>query len=150
MKHNHCWRVMVLLLACLPIAACRESSEAAPDEETGPATVEHLDGATEPTRVTLTEQAVQRLDIQTAQVEDKEVGGTQRRAIPYAAVLYDTEGDTWVYTNPEPRVFVRHHILLDRIQGDWAFLLDGPASGLMVVTVGAEELYGSEIEFEEE
>jgi hypothetical protein len=30
------------------------------------------------------------------------------------------------------------------------WLSDGPDSGLVVVSVGAEELYGAEVEFEEE
>ncbi len=76
--------------------------------------------------------------------------GTQRIVIPYAAVIYGTNGETWVYTNPEPLVFVRRPILIDYIEGDQAFLLVGPASGSEVVTVGAEELYGSESEFAEE
>jgi hypothetical protein len=65
-------------------------------------------------------------------------------------VLYDTEGKTWTYTNPEPLVFVRHLVTIDHIDGDKAFLADGPPAGTKVVTVGAAELYGSEFEFEEE
>jgi hypothetical protein len=64
--------------------------------------------------------------------------------IPYAAVIYDTEGNTWIYTNPEPLVFVRQSIVVDRIEGDEAFLSQGLDSGTMVVTVGVSELYGAE------
>ena len=149
MKHDEGWRVLVLLLASLPLAGCRETPEVTQDEENGPVTVEHLDGA-QPTRLTLTEEASKRLDIHTASVQDAVVEGGQRRVIPYAAVLYDTQGDTWTYTSPEPLVFVRHHIVVEHIEGDRAFLSEGPVSGIAVVTVGAQELYGSEIEFEEE
>ena len=150
MKHHERWMILILLVACLPLAACKQTSEtAAAAEEGGPAKVEHLDGA-EPTRVTLTEEAAKRLDIQTATIEDMQIGGAQRRVIPYAAVLYDTEGNTWTYANPEPLVFVRHRITVDRIEGEKAILSDGPAAGTAVVTVGAQELYGSELEFEEE
>ncbi len=93
----------------------------------------------------MTEEAAKRLDIQTAAVREEQVNGTQRRVIPYAAVLYDTQGDTWVYTSPEPLTFVRHPITVDHIDGDKAVLSDGPPSGTAVVTVGAAELYGSEI-----
>jgi hypothetical protein len=144
--------VWVLLVACLPLASCRGTSEAmgeTQDEESGPATVEHLDGA-EPTRVTLTEQAMHRLDIQTEEVQDADYRGTACKSIPYAAVLYDTEGNTWTYTNPEPLVYVRHHIVVLRIEGDRAFLSDGPDTGIAVVKQGAQELFGSEVEFEEE
>ena len=149
MKHHHRWLGVVLLFGCLQLTACKETSVTATEEEAGPAKVEHLQGA-EPTRVTLTEEAAKRLDIQTAEVREMEINGRQRRVIPYAAVLYDTEGNTWTYTSPEPMVFVRHRIVVDYIDGELAVLLDGPASGIAVVTAGAQELYGSELEFEEE
>ncbi len=69
---------------------------------------------------------------------------TQRGVIPYAAVLYDPQGKTWTYTNPGPLTFVREPITVDRIEGDKAFLSDGPAPGTLVVTVGAAELFGAE------
>jgi hypothetical protein len=147
MRNNYRWMAVVLLIACLPLAACSQAPATTPEDR--PATVEHLEGA-EPTRVTLTEDAAKRLDIQTATVRDAEDNGAQRKVIPYSAILYDTQGDTWTYTNPEPLTFVRHHIVVDRIEGDQAFLSDGPSSGTAVVTVGAEELYGSETEFQEE
>jgi len=139
----------VLLVACLQLAACSRTSGAAEDAGPGPAAVEHLEGA-QPTRVTLTEAAATRLDIQTAAIRDVVVNGTRRKVIPYAAVLYDTEGATWTYTNPEPLVFVRYRIEVDYIEGDLAILSAGPPSGSAVVTVGAQELYGAEVEFEEE
>jgi hypothetical protein len=138
---------VVLLIAALPLAACSKTPDAAP--ETNPATVERLEGA-EPTRVTLTEEAAKRLDIQTATVSDTTVNGTQLKVIPYAAIVYDSEGNTWTYINPQPLVFVRHPITVDSIKGDQAILSDGPDSGTAVVTVGAEELFGSETEFAEE
>ena len=143
------WRIAVALVACLALAACRGTMEMAADEDGGPAKVEHLDGA-EPTRVTLTEDAAKRLDIQTAEVREMQVGGAKRVVIPYAAVLYDTEGNTWTYTSPAPLVFVRHRITVDYIEGELAILSEGPPAGSAVVILGAEELYGSELEFEEE
>jgi hypothetical protein len=70
--------------------------------------------------------------------------GTPRKVIPYAAVIYDPHGATWVYTNPEPLVFVRHPIVVDYIDDDEAILSDGPSAGIAVVTVGAAELFGAE------
>jgi hypothetical protein len=147
MQNGSRWVAVGLLAACLQLAACKHAEPDA--DEAKSATVEHLTGA-EPARVTLTEDAVERLQIQTAAVTTMDLGGTQRTVIPYAAVLYDTEGDTWTYMNPDPLVFVRHAIVVDRIEGDLAYLSEGPAVGGSVVTVGAAELYGSEIEFEEE
>ncbi|MEW6239734.1 MAG: efflux RND transporter periplasmic adaptor subunit [Chloroflexota bacterium] len=70
--------------------------------------------------------------------------GATQKVIPYAAVIYDVEGNAWVYTNPEPLVFVRQPIVIDYIEGDLAILLDGPEAETAVVTVGAAELFGAE------
>jgi hypothetical protein len=69
---------------------------------------------------------------------------TQRKVIPYAAVLYGVHGETWVYTNPEPLVFVRSPITIDYIDGDLAILSEGPEVGTTIVTLGATELLGAE------
>ena len=56
-------------------------------------------------------------------------------------MLYDPNGDTWVFTNPEPLVFVRAPITVDIIEGERGRVLsDGPPAGTPVVTVGAAEL----------
>jgi hypothetical protein len=70
--------------------------------------------------------------------------GEKRRMIPFAAVLYDAHGNTWVYTNPEPLVFVRQPIQIETIVGDEVLLIDGPPAGTAVVTVGGAELFGTE------
>jgi hypothetical protein len=67
-----------------------------------------------------------------------------RKLIPYAAVVYDTHGDTWAYTSSEPRTFVRHRVVVDYIEGDRAVLSEGPPTGTAVVTVGGAELLGTE------
>lgn len=71
--------------------------------------------------------------------------GELQKVIPYAAVIYDTEGKTWVYTNPEPLVYVRQAIVIDYIEGSRAVLLEGLESGTAVVVVGAPELLGAEL-----
>lgn len=136
--------ITLLLVLSLQLVACGQNSETTAPEK-GPAKVEHLQGAN-PTRITLTEAAARRIDVQTATVTGSQSGFV----IPYAAVLYDTEGNTWTYTNPEPLVFVRTSITVDHVEKGQAFLSAGPSSGSSVVTIGAEELYGSETEFEEE
>ncbi len=148
MKHNDLWRVVAALIACLQLAACGQTPVSTASES-APAKVERIKG-TELSRVTLTADAAKRLDIQTATVRDTQVNGVQRKVIPYAAILYDTQGDTWTYTSPEPLTFVRSAIKVDYITGDQAYLSAGPPSGTTVVTVGAAELYGSETEFKEE
>ena len=149
MKMHYGRVVVALILGCLLLSACGQGSGSAATEENRPITVEELTGA-EPTRETLTEDAAHRLDLQTAEVSDVEVNGARRTVIPYSSIIYDTEGATCVYLNPEPLTFVRHPITVDDIKGDQAFLAEALPSGSAVVTVGVAELYGAESEFEEE
>lgn len=128
--------VAVLLVLPLPLAACGGDSEQAVEESV---VVEQV-GTSELSRVTLTEKAAQRLDIQTAAVVQTGKG----TIIPYAAVIYSPSGETWTYVNPEGLTFVREAIVVDRIDGDEALLTEGPAAGTKVATVGVQELYGAE------
>jgi len=148
MKRINRWMVVALMIiTSLQLAACAQAPVEA--EKILPAKLEPIEG-TDLNRVVLTEQAAERLAIQTAPVREEEVSGTRRTVIPYAAVLYDPQGNTWAYMNPEPLTFVRQQINIDFIQGDIAVLSDGLPSGTVVVTVGAAELFGSESEFKEE
>jgi hypothetical protein len=136
--------VLLAALVCL-LPACK--SGAAEEEAGGSelATVEPVEG-TDVSTVTLTEEAADRIDVQTRAVESSKGELT----IPYAAVLYDPAGDTWTYTSPEPLTFVRAPIDVDKIVGDRALLSDGPPAGTDVVVVGAAELLGTEYEVGEE
>ena len=71
-------------------------------------------------------------------------GATTQMVVPYAAVLYGVHGETWVYTNPEPLIFVRQPIEIDFIDGDLVVLLEGPEIGTEIVTIGAAELFGAQ------
>jgi hypothetical protein len=93
-------------------------------------------------KMTLTEKALDRLDLATTKVAAAG-GGLQ---VPYGALIYDAEGRTWVYTNPEPRVFVRAEVTVDRIDGDVVKLSKGPAAGTVIATTGAAELFGAEFD----
>jgi hypothetical protein len=64
--------------------------------------------------------------------------------IPVSSVLYDSGGQTWTYTNPEPRTYVREAVVVARVDNDQWILASGPAPGMAVVTVGAAELKGTE------
>ena len=134
------WIAAVLLVVPLLLAAC--GGTAGEEGTPKPAVVEHVKG-TGVTRVTLTAEAAKRLDIQTARVRSDGTG-THRTVIPYAAVLYDPNGNTWTYTSPEHLVFQRQDIRVARIDGDSAVLTNGPPVGTAVVTVGATEIWGVE------
>jgi hypothetical protein len=142
MQHRNRWLMIVfLIIAALPLTACSQNKAVASTVK--PAAVEPIEGS-EFKRVVVTEKAAKRLDIQTAPVREEQVNGTPRLTVPYAAVIYGLHGETWVYTNPDSLAFVRAPITVDTINGDTAYLLDGPPLGTAVVTVGGAELYGTE------
>ena len=37
--------------------------------------------------------------------------------VPYAALIYDPHGETWVYTSPDPLEFLRVSVDVERIEG---------------------------------
>jgi hypothetical protein len=133
MKQINRWLIIVLVIIGLGISAC--GAESTPPKKIEPATLEEIEGS-ELKRVILTEKAAERIDLQTVPAE-----GTM---VPYAAVIYDIEGNTWVYTNPAPLTFVRAAIEIDHIEGDQAFLAQPLESNDPIVTVGVAEIYGAE------
>jgi len=148
MKLNIRSLMLIGLLLVLPLSACGAQVSAA-DDDPRPAQLEPIEG-TDLNRITLTEEAADRLGLEVAEVRAEQVDGAERLVVPYAALLYDPNGMTWVYVNVEPLVFMRQAIVVDSIQGDDVFLSEGPEAGASVVTLGATELFGSESEFEEE
>lgn len=131
-----------LLVAGL-VAACSQAPAPAESHE-APAQVVAVEGS-DVSRLTLTERAAERLDIQTAPVAQSAVGGSET-SIPYSAILYAPDGVTWIYISPEPLTYLRELVVVDRIEGEVAVLSDGPEVDTQVVTVGVAELYGTEFE----
>jgi hypothetical protein len=137
--------VMVLLIGCARAPA--PAGRAAKNE---PARVERGDGGG-PSRVTLTLRAAERLAIKTQPAREAQIaprrGGdaVPRTVIPYAALVYDLNGSTWTYTSPSALTFVRHPVKVDYIDGELAILSEGPSPGILVVTDGAAELFGTEL-----
>lgn len=128
--------LVALLLAWPALSAV--AAEAA--KKGGASQVDVIDGSSLK-RVTLTQKAMERLDIKTGQVA---VDAAGIMSAPYAALLYDVKGKTWVYTNPQPLAYVRHSVVVESIKGERAFLREGPPAGTVVVVVGVAELYGTE------
>lgn len=143
MKRLNLWLGIALIAAVPLVSGCKE--ETAQAEHPHPATVEHLEGS-DLSRVTLTEHAMQRLDVRTGAVTQETSPRSQsaQLAVPYSSLLYDSQGNTWVYSSPEPRVFVREKVDVDFIEGDIVYLAAGPEIGTNVATFGVAELYGSE------
>jgi hypothetical protein len=64
--------------------------------------------------------------------------------VPYSALLYGADGDTWVYTLVEELTFERAAVDVSTIDGERVLVKGGPPAGTEVVTVGAQELWGAE------
>lgn len=67
-----------------------------------------------------------------------------RLVVPFSSLLYDINGETYVYISPEPFKFLRVPVVVERIDDDMVILEEGPAAGTHVVTIGAVELYGAD------
>ena len=127
------------LLVGLLVAGCAKKSTT--EEDTGRATITPIEG-TDRSSVGLSSQAAERIGLELATVEQ---GTGTETEIPYSAVLYDPEGNTWAFVQTDELTFLRKAITVDHIDGDVAYLTAGPDPGTKIVTVGATELYGAEI-----
>ena len=143
----------ILVAAALSMAGCEQPIRgAAADGASGQVVATKIESiaGSELNRLTLSAKAAERLDIKTAPVAERQLaraGSTSlRKVVPYSAVLYDSKSNTWVYTNPQPLVYVRQSIKIDYFDGDQAVVLEGPTVGTPIVTVGAAELFGTEFE----
>lgn len=134
----------IALALGLALTACSSTSYADPAGNERPAKVEAISGSTLK-RITLLEKAANRIGVKTAPVTELLVDGQMLKSVPYSALLYDPAGKTWVYTNPEKLVFIRHEIKVLRIEKNQVILSEGPAIGTQVVTVAVAELYGAEV-----
>jgi hypothetical protein len=124
------------------LTGCTRTNESSPDDYVQPAVVQSASAGSVPL-VTLTALAAQRLDIRTEPVA-RAAGAGPALVIPLTAVIYDPQGESWTYTNPQPLTFLRVAIVIDHIAGGQAYLTGGPPAGTAVVTRGAPELLGTE------
>jgi hypothetical protein len=131
--------VGVALIAAVSMSACKEV-ETETAEGYQPATLKEI--SEDLKQVTFTKEGAARTGLKTAPV--RQLGGD--KIVPYAALIYDAEGKTYVYTSPKPLTYLRKEVEVDRISGDRVLVSRGPAAGTEVVTVGAAEVYGTELE----
>lgn len=67
--------------------------------------------------------------------------------VPWAAVVYDTHGGTWVYELVGPRKFARRRVVVGHTVGADAVLSSGPPAGTRIVTAGVQQLFAAETGF---
>ena len=145
MRHRIQFVAALFAVASLQLVGCKEASTYTKVE---PAHVDHKEGE-DISKLTLTEKAMERLDVQTAPVREGKISGAaedqaSRTIVPYSSLIYLADGAAFVYTSPEPRVFVRQPVEVDYIEGDMVVLKSGPTPGTQVASVGATELFGTE------
>jgi len=106
-----------------------------------PARVEATPGTTLK-KVTLTPKAAERLGVR---IDEVRVDPSGRWIVPYASVLYDLTGGTWVYVHTDPMTFVREAVKIDTIKGENVYLNDGPPPGSKVLATGVPQVFGTEV-----
>ena len=132
---------MVLVLASIGLVALAGCGSESAYEKVEPYELAATDeGVNE---VTLTQQASDRLRMETAPVTVAGDGG-QVLSVPYAALIYDNNGGTWVYQQTDSLSYKRVQIVVDRIDGDTVYLTDGPDEGTPVAVTSVAELYGTD------
>ena len=139
---------LVLIAAGVSLSACNQSAGTSTGgyEANKPVSkVEPIKG-TEAGLVKFSALGAKKSGLKTAVI--RKDGG--QKVMPYAALLYDSEGKPFAYTAPEPLSFVRKEVEVERMDGDRVVLAQGPPAGTRVVTTGADEVYGAEFEVEEE
>ena len=134
MKTARSYGIASLFMAAgLGLAGCQTtaSGSEAEDAIAAAASVE-TDANGGPGTLTVTEEAVERLRLETSPVQ----GSVGDMVVPYSAIIYDAEGATWTFVELEPGVYQRQSITI--------LLSAGPPPGTEVVTVAAAELVGVE------
>jgi hypothetical protein len=138
-RKSHRWTIAALAAASLVVPACTTSTAQTTES---PASVESIAGSG-PKQVTLTAKAAERLGIKTTQ--SVATLATQPKVVPYSAVIYDVDGNTWVYTATKPLTYLRYRVVIADIKGNQATVTEGPPLATTIVTEGASMLYGTEL-----
>jgi hypothetical protein len=131
----------VIVVAVATSAGCAEI-EVPLAEPYEPAQLEST-GPDQPAKVILTEEAQQRVQLQTTLVKPHGADVS----LEHAALIYDKKGKPWVFTVIGPLTYVRSAVGIKEVQDDNLVILSsGPPAGTEVVTVGAIELWGTELQ----
>jgi hypothetical protein len=132
---------VVAVAATASLAGCAEI-EVPLAEPYEPAHLESA-GPDQPARVILTDEAQRRLQLQTTLVRPH---GAEV-SVDQAALVYDQKGKPWVFTVIGPLTYVRAAVGIKGVDENNVVILNsGPPAGTEVVTVGAIELWGTELE----
>lgn len=143
MRHTYALAMSAVVVVGLQLAGCGKSAGYTKVE---PFKLEKENGIN---KITFTEKAMERAAVKTAPMQEGKIDGAENAAprpfVPYSALMYVPTGETFIYTSPKPRTFVRQSVNVDYIAKDVVVLKDGPPKGTEIVTVGAAEIFGAEV-----
>jgi hypothetical protein len=124
------------MTVAVAVAGCSTSSSTASQPPTFK--LVKAPGNAEPT-IVLTKLGATRIGLQTALVAGGQGG---EATFPYAALLYESNGQAVVYVSTGALSFQRELVSVDTITGDTVTVTSGVTPGQKVATDGAEELLG--------
>ena len=136
---------VVLALGAAALAGCTEvESESETGYEPSKLRKTHVEFTPEGAKRTGLSGAARAGPAPTTAIAAERTG--RRVSVPYAALLYDPEGKTYVYTSPKELHYVKAEVRVARVESGRVVLARGPPPGTRVVTTGAAEVYGTELE----
>ena len=130
--------VAALALAGSCLVAC--SGEEGEVEVYEPSEVHEVEGS-DVSIVTFTDIGAAAVGLETEIAQ--QVG--DHTVVDYAALIYDGQGASWVYTVTSELSYQRAAVVVDRIEAGKVLISSGLDPGTEVVTTGVAEVYGTEL-----
>jgi hypothetical protein len=130
---------LAVLAAGLMVSACSEVESNV--RESYPYEVKPIKGR-DVQRVRMEDKTAALLPVETTAVGR----AGKRKVVPHEALIYNPDGDSFVYTKPAAETYVRAPVKVVRVENDEAVLSDGPPADTTIVTTGAAELLATEYE----
>jgi hypothetical protein len=109
--------------------------------EAQPYKVQPIKG-TDRNTVTMADATAGLLPVQTTTVSESK----GEKVVPHDALIYNPDGDVFVYTKPKSETYVRRPVRVERVSGERVWLAAGPEAGTTIVTTGSAELLATEYE----
>jgi hypothetical protein len=130
----------VAVIGCgIALSACEEVPSNL--REAQPYKVQPIKG-TDRNTVTMADATASLLPVRTTAMR----ANGKRKVVPHDALIYNPDGDAFVYTRPKAETYVRRPVRVERVEGKRAWLAAGPGAGTTIVTTGAAELLATEYE----
>jgi hypothetical protein len=130
---------LAVVASALILTACEEVPSNL--RESQPYKVQPIKG-TDRNTVTMADETAGLLPVRTTNVRES----GSKKAVPHDALIYNPDGDVFVYTKPKAETYIRRPVRVERVEGKRAWLAAGPEAGTTIVTTGSAELLATEYE----